>query len=782
MSSSEEKSASPVLPKDSDRGSSVSSDLQDEYEELLRYAVVTPKFEPSGLRQSDHMEVHQIPAGKSPGMSGYRHESAGVKWRCHGRTPELATSSRTTRIEVSAAVKESAHMDMEGLCPIRSEETCSPGSSSSQRDLQGTYVTDMSLSDDRVTHIESILDLWSGSLKTNVLTELRKWKLRFIEHHTLEMRQEREKHAADVRQLTNQMENLKELLHTYEISLGRKDEVIANLTQAIEKQKDRIELMKKFTKWRLQHFLGKQKAKEEMYANKLADRLYKLGLLKKAWAIWRSHFNTKWKETMEKAVQTSVESMRAALTNEYEAKLQTVNSALEEARSEIIELQNQRQDYEDAMKKAFMRGVCALNLEAMSMFQGKDFKLDQVGSQLQPGPSVRSSIFRQQQEQVNSEVRSQHQPGLSTRSSTFRQQQEQIDDDVRNQLRSGPSTRSSMFRQQQEQVNGEVRNTLHPGPSNRPSLFRQQQEQVNGEVRNPGPSNKPSLFHQQQEQVNSEARNQLQPGPSVRSSIFQQQQQEQVVDGEVRNQLHPGPSNRSNVFQQQQEQEDGEVRNSLQPGPSNRPSMFRQQQEQANGEVDLPEKRAESGAGTGGPTAKFSSFQPMPSTSSLPQPPPHFAATTAGSAPAEDLFSSHQGHAVTSQTRLDSAAALTGCGAATGSGTMCISKLPMTRVVTSAQQKPGRTVTAKITGRSDFSAKNRICSNLDVLGVSPPMNSVVVEKHHPVTQQTISQAVAAKYPRTLHQSSNAIGVRHLGHNGKTPAQTHNNIQSIKVVE
>ncbi|KAL7988967.1 hypothetical protein Chor_007886 [Crotalus horridus] len=547
MSSSEEKSTSPILPKDSDRGSSVSSDLQDEYEELLRYAVVTPKFEPTGLRQSDHMEVHQISAGGIVQL-------------------------------VSASVKESAHMDMEGLCPIRSDETSSPGSSSSQRDLQGTYVTDMSLSDDRVTHIESILDLWSGSLKTNVLTELRKWKLHFIEHHTLEMRQEREKHAADVRQLTNQMENLKELLHTYEISIGRKDEVIANLTHAIEKQKDRIELMKKFTKWRLQHFLGKQKAREEVYANKLADRLYKLGLLRKAWAIWRSRLNAKWKETMEKAVQTSLESMRTALTNDYEAKLQAVNSELEEARSEIIELQNQRQDYEDSMKKAFMRGVCALNLEAMSMFQGKDFKLDQV--------------------------------------------------------------------------------------------------------------------------------------------------------------------------------------------------------------VDPSEKRAESGAGTGGPTAKFSSFQydqPMPSTSSLPQPPPHFA-PTAGSAPAEDLFSSHQGHAVTSQTRLDSAAALTTCGVATGSGTMCISKLPMTRVVTSAQQKAGRTVTAKITGRSDFAAKNRICSNLDVLGVSPPMNSVVVEKHHPVTQQTISQAVAAKYPRILHQSSNAISVRHLGHNGKTPAQTHSNIQSIKVVE
>ncbi|KAM6475341.1 centrosomal protein POC5 isoform 3-T6 [Liasis olivaceus] len=487
MSSSEEKSTSPVLPKDSDRGSSVSSDLQDEYEELLRYAVVTPRLEPSALRQSDHVEVRQISAGKSPVMNDCRHESAGMKWRKHGRAPDLATSSRTTRIEVSASVKESAHVDMERLCPVRSEESSSPGSSSSQRDLQETYVTDLSLSDERVTQIESILDLWSGSLK--------------------------------------------------------------------------------------------------VYTNRLADRLYEIGLLKKAWAVWRSHIHKKWKETMERAVQSSAESLRAELSKDYETKFQELNVALEETRSELIEMQNKRQDYEDAMKKAFMRGVCALNLEAMTIFQGKDFKFDPV--------------------------------------------------------------------------------------------------------------------------------------------------------------------------------------------------------------VDLSEKKAEPGAGTGGPTAKLSSFQydqPLPSTSSLPPPPPpppppHSAPTAApSSAPKDDLFSSHQGHAVTSQTRLDSAALLTTCGAPIGSGTMSISKLPMTRVVTSAQQKAGRTVTAKITGRPDFATKNRICSNLDVLGVSPPMNSVVVEKHHPITQQTISQATAAKYPRTLHQFSSAISIRHLGHNGKTHTETHSNIQSIKVVE
>lgn len=57
----------------------------------------------------------------------------------------------------------------------------------------------------------------------------------------------------------------------------------------------------------------------------------------------------------------------------------------------------------------------------------------------------------------------------------------------------------------------------------------------------------------------------------------------------------------------------------------------------------------------------------------------------------------------------------------------------MARVVTSAQQKAGRTITARITGRPDLGQKNRI-SSLAVMGVSPPMSSVVVEKHHPVTQ------------------------------------------------
>lgn len=58
----------------------------------------------------------------------------------------------------------------------------------------------------------------------------------------------------------------------------------------------------------------------------------------------------------------------------------------------------------------------------------------------------------------------------------------------------------------------------------------------------------------------------------------------------------------------------------------------------------------------------------------------------------------------------------------------------MAKVITSAQQKAGRTITARITGRADMGQRSRASGSLAVMGVAPPMSSVIVEKHHPVTQ------------------------------------------------
>ncbi|NXR48724.1 POC5 protein, partial [Hippolais icterina] len=205
------------------------------------------------------------------------------------------------------------------------------------------------------------------TFQTNILTELKNWKHNLIQHHKLQMKQEKEKHATHVKQLQNEVENLKELLHTYEISISRKDEVITNLTHALEKQKDRVELMRSFTLWRIQH----AKAKQEEYAIRMADKHFQTALVKKVWAAWRSVAEERWKDNVAKACQLRAEDVCVQLTNDYEAKIAELTATVEQTKAEILRLHSERDQYEDTMKKAFMRGVCALNLEAMTMFQSK---------------------------------------------------------------------------------------------------------------------------------------------------------------------------------------------------------------------------------------------------------------------------------------------------------------------------------------------------------------------------------------------------------------------------
>ncbi|OXB80908.1 UNVERIFIED_CONTAM: hypothetical protein H355_016925 [Colinus virginianus] len=493
MSSDEEKSTSPILPKDSVRGSSVSSDLQDEYEELLRYTVVTPRFElctPKQLKPCSEL-------------------------RERDRSSSVTDDTVCCKAADLLSVKECTEVNMEQLHPV-SEETSSQESTHVPRETDETTATELTVPDENVTQIENILDLWSGSLKTNVLSELRKWRLSFIEHHKHQMRQEKGKHAEHVKQLSNEIDNLKELLRTYEISIGRKDEVIMNMTEALERKKERIELMRKFTLWRIQQI----KAKQEEYANRIADKQFQTALKKKVWTAWRSLREERWKEKVTKACQLRAEDICVQLTNDYEAKIAELTATLEQTKAEILRLRSEREQYEDTMKKAFMRGVCALNLEAMSMFQSKDNRTD----------------------------------------------------------------------------------------------------------------------------------------------------------------------------------------------------------------PDAGSRREDNAASIAG--------RLPPSQYSPPSPPPAPATTVQ----MEDLFSTHLGHASTSQTRLDSDSPVVATGTAAGSGLASTQKLPTAKVITSARQKAGRTITARITGRSDMGQKHRICGSLAVMGVAPPMSSVIVEKHHPVTQ--VSQGYA----------------------------------------
>ncbi|XP_068594844.1 centrosomal protein POC5 [Brachionichthys hirsutus] len=356
MSSEEEEPSRPVRPQDSDRGSSVSSELQDEYEELLRYAVVTPKLETLTRAQA-----------KQPGSSGILDNATVSKDGLHSRRT-MASQASPLIVEPSTHARASHAEEMTGPSS-RASMVSNPRTDNLKRVSENQFplessVTEIFISEENISKMENILDMWSNNLKSNVLTELRKWKVAFNEQHNLEMKKERQRCAAQTADLQSELEGLKELLNTYETSNQRKDEVIRNLSQVLDRQKEKLEKMRTFTHWRLKH----TEAKEEALAAQAARQHYNSQLKKKVWLGWHSLVQKHWKLQVEQACRARAEEVCTRMSTEYEAKLAEHCEAIDKAQTEILRLRLERERYGESMKKAFMRGVCALNIEALGMF------------------------------------------------------------------------------------------------------------------------------------------------------------------------------------------------------------------------------------------------------------------------------------------------------------------------------------------------------------------------------------------------------------------------------
>ncbi|XP_019956600.2 centrosomal protein POC5 [Paralichthys olivaceus] len=578
MSSDEEEPTSPVLPKDSDHGSSVSSELQDEYEELLRYAAVTPRFESltsAHLQRlsASHLSAEsrksqrkddtksQRPAGTSAEAKDGRHSSRSVR---SSQTSPLIVEPPTHFREPHAeemAGHSTGRVSLLSDAASDRLQAATKRSRPNSPDPLVSAVTEMFISEENISKMENILDTWSNNLKTNVLSELRKWKHVFEEQHKLEMRKEKERFAAQTSGLKAELNSLKDLLHTYETSNQRKDEVIVNLSQVLDRQKEKMEKMRAFTQWRLQH----AEAKEEAHAAQVAQQHYNQQLKKKVWFGWHALIQKHWKVKVERACRARAEEVCAQLSTEYEAKLAEHCEEIEKAQAEIQRLRLERERYEESMKKAFMRGVCALNMEALSMFHTTEGLPDQPP------------------------VQDQHDP-------------------------------------------------LPPRDE---------------------------------------------PGSATLAHV----------------QAYPISSTR------------------FSPVHFDRP--------------DPPShSEAEDMLGSGVPVARAEVPHPTTVVHSL--------------LPLGGAASSH--------------------------------KQVSGRVVTASQQKPSKTVTARVTARPDASKAAR--GNLQVSGVAPPMSSVIVERHHPVTQLTIGQATAAKFPRSTQYGHSSTG-------GRGSSKTHTStchVHSIKVVD
>ncbi|XP_057687246.1 centrosomal protein POC5 [Corythoichthys intestinalis] len=349
--SSDEEASVPVLPPDSTyRSNSPSTELQDEYEDLLQSAVASPRFDAAS-------------AARLRGIGASSDEQSSR------RDSQIADPDVEGSSYLRTHHEKARHSTSRGL---GSTDRLQDASERGQQSKQVVTETELFISEDHIGKIENILDTWNQKLKTNILRELRKWRVAFIEQHRRELQKEREFFISQTEAFKSKIDNLKDLLKASENSNRKKDEMISNLSAVMDRQRQKIDKMRTFTHWRIQYI----EAKEDAQSCRVAQQHFNLRLKKKVWLAWYHLIKKEWKDRMEEACRKRAEEVCTHLSENYETQIKAVaaeySESLETAQAEVKRLQLERDRREVCMRKALMRGVCALNMETLHLFNTPD--------------------------------------------------------------------------------------------------------------------------------------------------------------------------------------------------------------------------------------------------------------------------------------------------------------------------------------------------------------------------------------------------------------------------
>ncbi|XP_014670457.1 PREDICTED: centrosomal protein POC5-like isoform X2 [Priapulus caudatus] len=206
---------------------------------------------------------------------------------------------------------------------------------------------------------------WCNEIRHRVLTEIMSMKSKWKRDYENEMRIEKQRFVQNIANLEKELQSTRQVVDTYQASVERKDQIVANLTDALQKQQDKLEQSKVFYAGRAEQ----EEAKRRARLSRVADFMYRRRLQLKAWTAWRATVQRRWRDRVERVSQRRAQEMSANMQCENELRLSKAQQELADARREISRLLTSRQDWEDSMKTAFMRGVSALNMDTLGAFQ-----------------------------------------------------------------------------------------------------------------------------------------------------------------------------------------------------------------------------------------------------------------------------------------------------------------------------------------------------------------------------------------------------------------------------
>jgi centrosomal protein POC5 len=189
-----------------------------------------------------------------------------------------------------------------------------------------------------------------------------------------------DEHQKRLKELHEHHQNEQFALYEKNVQLHEK---ICQLENELQNKNESIELLQKtileegevhikfraLNAWRV----ISQQRKQEQHLGVIADRLRSINLTRTYFNKWRSIVKGKWKSKVERVCKDRATEVCLKLKDELTSEINRLKVEVTNRDKVISEMDQKQSNYEEGLSKALMRGVCALNMEAMSVLNNPDY-------------------------------------------------------------------------------------------------------------------------------------------------------------------------------------------------------------------------------------------------------------------------------------------------------------------------------------------------------------------------------------------------------------------------
>ncbi|KAI8917863.1 hypothetical protein DFJ77DRAFT_458113 [Powellomyces hirtus] len=282
----------------------------------------------------------------------------------HPSRPQSQSQSRRTSPTRAGNAESKAPLAARDTA-ARTKLAAHASSAQSIGELDDSHSSGRADMDQDVHMFSESVDKWTGLMRRAILADFMSAKSDMTRRQNQTILDAKQA-VADELQLLRERLELAQADHAAAAAQAVKSErLMGRMLVYLSKKRTTSTLGLLFARWRLKYADERRVRVALRMATQHASRI----LTRKVLQAWKEVAGRTWRRTVERRVQMEAEQKMEGMAQEYDKRIEHLDKKLEEVHARLHISESARGVQEEEMKKAFMRGVCALNMEAMSMFR-----------------------------------------------------------------------------------------------------------------------------------------------------------------------------------------------------------------------------------------------------------------------------------------------------------------------------------------------------------------------------------------------------------------------------